>query len=100
MFGIADNKEFLKAIGIDNVSEDVKQTLIAGMENLAQQKLVAKISERITDEQAEEFSRLTDDKQVADWLKTNVPDFESIVTEVMDDMKNDILKHKMEVVGQ
>lgn len=100
MFGIADNKEFLKAIGIDNASEDVKQTLIAGMENLAQQKLVAKISERITDEQAEEFSRLTDDKQVADWLKTNVPDFESIVTEVMDDMKNDILKHKMEVVGQ
>ena len=100
MFGIADNKEFLKAIGIDNASEDVKQTLIAGMENLAQQKLVAKISERITDEQAEEFGRLTDDKQVADWLKTNVPDFESIVTEVMDDMKNDILKHKMEVVGQ
>ena len=100
MFGIADNKEFLKAIGIDNAPEDVKQTLIAGMENLAQQKLVAKISERITDEQAEEFSRLTDDKQVADWLKTNVPDFESIVTEVMDDMKNDILKHKMEVVGQ
>ena len=100
MFGIADNKEFLKAIGIDNASEDVKQTLIAGMENLAQQKLVAKISERITDEQAEEFSRLTDDKQVADWLKTNVPNFESMVTEVMDDMKNDILKHKMEVVGQ
>ena len=99
MFGIADNKEFLEAIGIANAPEDEKQKLIAGLEDLAQQKLTIAISDRITDEQANEFEAITDEQQAAEWVKQNIPDFENIVTSVLDDMKTDILAHKMKVVG-
>ena len=99
MFGIQDNTEFLTAIGIANAPEDVKATLIAGIEDLAQKKLVVAISDRITDAQAEEFGAIQDEEQAYQWLNANVPDFESIVTGVLEEIKNDILMHKAEVVG-
>ena len=99
MFDIANNTEFLTAIGIANAPEDVKAKLIAGIENLAQQKLVEAMSDRITDAQAEEFGNITDEQQAYNWLMTNIPDFQQIVTDVLADIKNDILTHKANVVG-
>lgn len=99
MFDIANNTEFLTAIGIANAPEDVKAKLIAGIENLAQQKLVEAMSDRITDAQAEEFGNITDEQQAYNWLMANIPDFQQIVTDVLADIKNDILTHKANVVG-
>ena len=100
MFGIAENTEFLKAIGIADAPEDTKAKLIAGIEDLAQKRLVTRLSERLSDEQAEEFGAITDEKQAADWLNTNVPDFQQIVTEVLAGIRDEILLNKAKVVGQ
>ena len=99
MFDIANNQEFLQAIGIANSPEDVKAKLIAGIEDLAQQKLIVKISDKITDEQAEEFGQITDETEAKNWLEQNVPEFPDMVTEVFTEIKNDILQHKANVVG-
>jgi len=99
MFGVANNTEFLTAIGIADAPEDVKAKLVAGIENLAQQKLINAISDKITDAQAEEFGNITDEQQAYDWLTTNVPDFQQIVTDIFTEIKNDILTHKANVVG-
>ena len=100
MFDIASNTEFLQAIGIANAPEDVKSKLIAGIEDLAEKRLVTKISDKITEEQAEEFGKITDEEQAKNWLTTNIPDFSSIVTEVLTEIKDDILAHKANVVGR
>lgn len=100
MFDIANNTEFLTAIGINDAPEDVKAKLIAGIENLAAERLITKVSDKLTDEQAEEFGQITDEQQAADWLNTNLPDFPNLVTEVFSEIKNEILQHKMNVVGQ
>ena len=99
MFDVANNTEFLTAIGINNAPEDVKQKLIAGIEGLAQDRLVSKISGKVTDEQAEEFGRITDEQQAADWLNKNIPDFPDLVKEVFEEIKFEILEHKLNVVG-
>lgn len=99
MFGIADNTEFLTAIGIADAPEETKTKLIAGIEDLAQKRLVIKLSERLSEAQAEEFAAITDEKQAADWLTANVPDFQQIVTEVLSEIKNDILTHRANVIG-
>ena len=99
MFGIADNTEFLTAIGIADAPEETKAKLIAGIEDLAQKRLVIKLSERLSEAQAEEFAAITDEKQAADWLTANVPDFQQIVTEVLSEIKNDILTHRANVIG-
>lgn len=99
MFDIANNTEFLTEIGINNAPDDVKAKLIAGIEGLAEKKLVNRIADIVTDEQAEQFSNITDEKQAAEWLRTNVPNFDEIVKEVFAEIKGDILQHKATVVG-
>ena len=99
MFDVANNTEFLETIGIANAPEDTKAKLIAGIEDLAQKRLVSKLADKVTDEQAEEFGKIADEQQAADWLKANVPDFENLVTEVFSEIKNEILMHKAKVVG-
>ena len=99
MFDIASNTEFLQEIGIADAPEDVKAKLIAGIEDLAQKKLTIKISDRITDEQADEFNSITDEQQAAEWVERNIPDFPSLVAEVFAEIKGDILLHKASVVG-
>lgn len=99
MFNIQNNTEFLNAIGIANAPEDVKAKLIAGIEDLAQKKLVVRISDVITDAQAEEFGSITDEKQAYDWLMTNIPNLSDMITEILAEIKDDILKHKATVVG-
>lgn len=99
MFGIADNQEFLTAIGVADAPEETKQKLIAGIETLAEQRLIATLSDRLTDEQAEEFGNITDEKQAYDWLMTNIPDFQDVVTKILAEIKDDILLHKAKIVG-
>ncbi|MBQ2623441.1 hypothetical protein IJG12_03955 [Candidatus Saccharibacteria bacterium] len=99
MFDIANNAEFLTAIGINNAPEDVKAKLIAGIENLAEKKLITRLSDIVTDEQAEQFGSITDEQEAANWLNTNIPNFQEIVTEVLAEIKDDIMQHKAAVVG-
>lgn len=99
MFDIANNTEFLTAIGINDAPEDVKANLIAGIEDLAQKRLVVKISDVITDEQAEQFGSITDEKESYDWLMTNVPNFSQMVTDTIAEIGDEILKRKAAVVG-
>ncbi len=99
MFDIANNTEFLTAIGINNAPEDVKAKLIAGIENLAEKKLITRLSDIVTDEQAEQFGSITDEQEAANWLNANIPNFQEIVTEVLTEIKNDIMQHKAAVVG-
>ena len=100
MFDIAKNTEFLTAIGINDASEDVKAKLIAGIENLAQERLITKVSDKLTEQQAEEFGKLTDEQQAADWLNKNMPEFPSMVTEVFEEIKNEILANKAQIIGE
>lgn len=99
MFGIANNSEFLAAIGIANASEDIKAKVIAGLEDLAQKRLIVKLADKITDDQAEEFGKIEDQKKAYEWLITNVPDLSLIMTDVLEEMKNEILANKAKVVG-
>lgn len=99
MFDIANNTEFLTALGINDAPEDVKAKLIAGIETLAKERLITALSERLTEAEAEEFSRITDEQQSHDWLMSHVPDFEDMVTDVLSEIRYDILSQKAEIVG-
>lgn len=100
MFDIANNTEFLTAIGVNDAPEDVKAQLIADIEELAQQRLIVKISDKITNEQAEEFNSITDEQQAADQLKANIPGFDDFVTEVFAEIRDELLAEKANKEGE
>lgn len=95
MFGIADNAEFLKDIGIANASDEDRQAAISKIEELAKKKLIIKMSERIGEDKAEEFAQIDDDEESYRWLLTNMPDFESIVGGIIEEIKDEVMKAKM-----
>lgn len=99
MFDIANNVEFQTAIGINDAPEDVKAKLINGIEELANQRLITKLSEVMTEEQAEAFGKITDEKQAYDYLISAVPNFQDLVTEILAEIKDEILTHQAAVVG-
>lgn len=99
MFGIAENTEFLTAIGINDAPEDVKAKLIEGIEDLVRDELIIEISDQVTEEQAEEFSHITDEQQAKTWLDQHIPDFGAIITRIVNEIKNDLLTHKTEIIG-
>ena len=97
MFGIADNHEFLAAIGIEKAPN--RDELVASLEELAAQKFTTKLAERLNAEQLEEFNAIEDEKQAADWLNAHVPDFQSLVTEALAEMRDEILTMRATVLG-
>ncbi len=97
MFGIADNHDFLAALGIENAPN--RDVIIANLEKIAQQKLTIKISERLTAAQLEEFNSIVDEEQSANWLNNNLPDFSNLVTESISEMADEILSTKKAVLG-
>lgn len=99
MFDIANNTEFLTAIGINDAPEETKAKLTSGIEALAEKRLIAKLSEVMTNAQAEEFGKITDQKQAYDYLITAVPNFQELVTEILAEIKDEILTHQAAVVG-
>lgn len=99
MFDIANNTEFLTEIGINDAPEETKATLIAGIEDLAEKRLITRLSEVMTDAQTEELSKITDEQQVYDYLLSVVPNFQDIVTGILADIKREILTHQAKAVG-
>lgn len=97
MFGIADNAEFLKDIGIANASDEDRQAVISKIEELAKKKLIIKMSERLGEDKAEEFAQIDDDEESYRWLLTNMPDFESIVGGIIEEIRDEVMKAKMGV---
>ena len=97
MFGIADNHEFLAALGIENAPN--RDVIIANLEKIVQQKLTIKISEKLTAAQLEEFNNIVDEEQSANWLNDNLPDLSNLVTESVSEMANEILATKKAVLS-
>ena len=96
MFGIADNHEFLTAIGIENAPN--RDAIVADLERIAQQKLTIKLSDKLTPAQLDEFNGIDDEEQAAKWLNTNLPDLPKLVTESLSEMRDELLSVKAGVV--
>ena len=81
------------------MGHEKKAALIAGLEQLAQNRLINRLTEVMTDEQAKEFSEITDEQQAYDYLMRVVPNLQDIVTEIFSDLKKEILTRQQSIVG-
>ena len=99
LFNIANNTQFLTDIGIANSAPEVKEKLIAGLEESAYNRLVMRLSDTLTEEQANELDGIQDDQEVSAWIRKNVPDLLFMVGDILEEMKQELLAQKAQVVG-
>ncbi len=97
MFRIAENKDFLSAIGADDISELQLKELVAELENLAQERLMLKIKNSLTDLQMNEFDSIDDEGDAYLWVVRNLPTAPSLMPEILEDIKKDILEHNVKI---
>ena len=98
MFGIAENHEFLAALGIENAPN--RDSIVADLERIAQNKLTVKISDCLTPAQLEEFNAIADERESADWIAANLPNIYDLVTEVFSEIRDEFLAEKATILGR
>jgi hypothetical protein len=99
LFNIANNVQFLTDIGIINSAPEIKAKLIAGLEESAYNRLVIRLSEILSDEQANELAGLEDEQAVSDWVRKNVPDLLFMVGDILEELKQELLAQKAQVTA-
>ena len=98
MFNIKNDLEFQSAIGIDKADEETKAKLINNLEDLATNRLIIALSDRLTDDEIDDFSSITDEEKAYNWLETHVPDLRDLMLTVLDNMKSEIQTKRQEVM--
>jgi hypothetical protein len=79
------NEDLLKELGIDKLSSEKAEEMMATIGRILYQAVLIRVMERLTDGEKEEFGALldrgADEESVLAFLTTKVPDLNSIVDE-------------------
>jgi hypothetical protein len=96
------NDDFLDDLGLANASEEQKQALMTEMLETLELRVGTRLAQEANDEQLDEFERMTatdtdtpeavkqKQEQMTEWLKNNYPNYETIISEELQRLKNEL----------
>lgn len=91
--------DFMAEVGLAGLPEAEKQAFMEYAEEELEVRVGQEISEELTDEQLEAFSLITDEDEVAAWLKENAPNFREVAEKVFREFKEEISQNKAEYLS-
>ena len=87
--------DIISAMGLNNLSQDEKDKLIAKMAETLQNKVFVAVMDELNEEQKQELNNLSesgDDEQIGNYLKENVPLLDGIIALQAEQYKNELLE--------
>lgn len=102
---------FLNDLGLGGLPDDQKQAFLQHVLETLELRVGTKLSEGLSDEQLEEFEKLTpepnDSPEVAEqkqrsalqWLETNRPNYRQVVADELEALKNEIRQNADNILG-
>jgi len=88
------DEELLNELGFGDFPEEEKEAILTKMMQALEMRMGMRIAEILSNEQLVEFNKLTGagkDAEAQQWLKDNVPNYEEIANEELQNYKNVIL---------
>jgi len=87
--------KFLEELGLGSVPEEEKERMIADTQETLQERIGKRADEALTDETRQQLEALIDDpsgdqEAVKNWLATNLPNYNQIVAEELERIKEEI----------
>ncbi len=82
--------EFMVAVGLDEMPEDDKKKFMEQAEEELEVRVGQEIGRNLSNEQLEEFGKITDSAEAVRWLEMMVPDFREIVAGVFLGFRDEI----------
>lgn len=93
------DEDFMAEVGLTEMSAEEK----AAFMNHAQEELEVRVgqvmSDKLSEEQLDEFSKIDDPQVAAGWLGERVPDFREIVAGIFEDFKKEIASERGDILG-
>ena len=84
--------------GLENISDEAKAEILAKVGQLAQRRILLRVTEEMDTKQREDFEKFLDEKgdkpdEVEDYLRKNIPHIDKLV-------EDEIEKTREEIFGQ
>lgn len=94
------SREFLEQLGIQ-LDDQNYAALSAHFETTLYERVIAEIGEELTPEQAAELANLqsADDTSIQQWLTTNVPELQDIVSDEIDILLGEIAENSEQIAS-
>lgn len=100
MFKLDD--DFLKSVGLGDLPEDQKKAFLQHLYEELELRVGTRLSEGMSEDQLGEFEQFienADDKGAVSWLQQNRPEYQTVVSEEMTKLKQEIIEGKDKVLA-
>lgn len=90
---------FLQEMGLSAMPEGQKKSFLEYIQGELEVRIGIRISKGLTETQLGEFDSLTDPVAITKWLEANRPDYRTIVTRTIEEMKTEIRNNREKLLG-
>ena len=83
----------LSRVNLDQFSEADRQKILKKIYEQLEDRVGAKVESMVTDEQFAQFEAIVDEadeSKLDDWLEKNVPNYEQVVDEILQQLKQEV----------
>ncbi len=89
---------FMKEIGLEEMPEPEKQAFIDHAEEELEVRVGHAISKEMSQDQLHDFENIDNNEEAVTWLKTNVPNFHEIVTDIFQGFKQELISERASIL--
>lgn len=96
------NDDFLQSVGLGGMPDDQKQPFLEHLYTALEERVGARLAEGLSEEQFTAFETLVnnrDDKGAVKWLEVNRPDYQQIVGEELEKLRQEVLVNRDRILG-
>jgi hypothetical protein len=86
------DKQLAKELGFDSLTPEFQAQEVAKYRETLRLRVYLKLDEQMTDEQLEEFGKISDQKVQDEWFAKNFPDYDKLVADEEAQLREDIKK--------
>ncbi|PKL72171.1 hypothetical protein CVV26_02775 [Candidatus Kuenenbacteria bacterium HGW-Kuenenbacteria-1] len=90
-------QNLIKVLGLENLPEEQKLSLIEKMTDVIQKRLLIRITEELKDEDKDEFIKMSEEKNqmaLVGFLQAKIPNLNKIIMEEMTKFKQELVENK------
>ena len=90
-----DQRNIIKILGIENLPDERKSSILNKVTELVQKRLLLRVMEILDEAKQKEFEQVVESKdqnKITEFLKTNAPDMDKWMVEEINSIKKDMDK--------
>ncbi len=93
------DEQFMQEVGLGEMPEGEKQAFMEHAQEELEVRVGHHVGAELTDQQMLEFENIEDVNEAVNWLERNVPNYRTIVEQVYQGFKNELLAERQKILS-